>query len=105
MIIKVGDSFGAGNAPAAGNSSAGAAGAGSRSSGAGAASGAAADQVSLTDQANRLQALEKTVLAMSDVDDSRVAAVRAQLDRNAYVIDPADVAAKLIDFETALYGR
>lgn len=60
------------------------------------------DTVSLSDSAKQLGRLESSVSASPVVDTQRVEAVKKAISNGEYEIDPAKVASKLMQFESAL---
>lgn len=58
-----------------------------------------ADQVSFSSQARDLKNLENSVRRLPDVDQSRVARIKAALADGSYKIDNEKLAGKLLDFE------
>ena len=102
MIDKLSSSFGIGSSLLSGGKS--------QTNAAGARpeagdSRGAIDKVSLTEQASRLQALEKAIGSLPGVDEGRVSAARAAIAQDRYGFDANAVAGKLVDFERALYGE
>lgn len=63
------------------------------------------DIVNLTDTAQRLRALEKSVASLPVVDSQRVDAVKKALADGTYQVKPERVADKLVGFENALSGK
>ena len=63
------------------------------------------EQLSLTDQASRLQGIEQKLADMPMTDASKVQAARVAIAEGSYAVDPLAIANKLIDFESALYGN
>lgn len=63
---------------------------------------AASASVNLTQTANQLQALEKSIAASSEVDQKKVDAVRKSINEGTYNVDAERIATKLIDLDTAL---
>lgn len=63
---------------------------------------AASSSVNLTQTANSLQALEKSIAAAPEVDQQKVDAVRKAINEGSYKVDSEQTATKLIDFDTAL---
>ena len=66
---------------------------------------AATDTVSLTDAAQRLRELEKSVASLPVVDTQRVDAVKKALADGTYRIKPERIADKMLGFENALTGK
>jgi flagellar biosynthesis anti-sigma factor FlgM len=103
MIDKLGGSFGPGGAPSTGGAKA--------QSGVNVArpttdgGHGAVDQVSLTEQASRLLALDKTLSSLPGVDESRVAAARTAIEQGTYSFDARSVATALVGFESNLSGN
>lgn len=62
------------------------------------------DTVSLTDMAAKLHRLQKTIAAMPVVDSQHVERIQKALNHGTFQINPAQVATKLMDFETSLNG-
>ena len=62
----------------------------------------ASSSVNLTQTANSLQALEKSIAAAPEVDQQKVDAVRKAINEGSYQVDSERTATKLIDFDTAL---
>ncbi len=62
----------------------------------------ASSNVNLTQTANSLQALEKSIAAAPEVDQQKVDAVRKAINEGSYKVDSERTATKLIDFDTAL---
>ncbi len=60
------------------------------------------DKVSLTDTAALLQRLSDRIAEQPAFDSQRVAAIREAIASGSYEIDPARVAEKMINFESAL---
>lgn len=66
------------------------------------ASQTANDEVKLTDTAVRLQKLEAQLSESSEVDQSRVDAVREKLQAGTYSMDPQRIADRLMEIEQEL---
>lgn len=69
------------------------------------ASSSSADTVNLTDTAQRLRELEKSVAGLPVVDTQRVETVKKALADGTYRVEPGRVADKLVGFEDALSGK
>lgn len=67
--------------------------------------GTAEDSVSLTDQAERLRALEASVNDQPVVDTKRVEALRSAILDGTYTVDSARTAEKMADFENLLDSK
>lgn len=65
---------------------------------------ATGDTVSLTDAANLLKKLEKSLDALPVVDTQRTEALRRAIADGTYQVDPQRVADKLLAFDTMLHG-
>lgn len=63
------------------------------------------DKLSLTSTAQQLQTLEDQVAAAPVVDTQKVQEVQRSLATGSYQIDPARVADKLLQFESAIGGE
>lgn len=63
------------------------------------------DTINLTDTAQRLRELEKSVASLPVVDPQRVDAVKKALADETYQVRPERVAEKLVGFENALSGK
>lgn len=63
------------------------------------------DTVNLTDTAQRLRELERSVAGLPVVDAQRVEAVKKALADGTYQVRPERVADKLVGFENALSGK
>lgn len=58
--------------------------------------------VSITDTAMRLAALERAVAAAPDIDAARVAELRAAIESGRYVVNAERIASRLLDLEQEL---
>lgn len=67
--------------------------------------GTAEDSVSLTDQAEKLRALEAKVNDQPVVDTKRVEALRSAILDGTYTVDSAKTAEKMADFENLLNSK
>ncbi|HIF52133.1 MAG TPA: flagellar biosynthesis anti-sigma factor FlgM [Thiotrichaceae bacterium] len=67
--------------------------------------GTAEDSVSLTDQAEKIQALESIVASQPVVDTKRVEAIRSAILDGSYTIDSNKTADKMADFERLLDSK
>lgn len=67
--------------------------------------GTAEDSVSLTDQAEKLRALEAKVNAQPVVDTKRVEALRSAILDGTYTVDSARTAEKMANFENLLDSK
>ncbi len=65
----------------------------------------ATDTVNLTDTAQRLRGLEKSVAGLPVVDAQRVDTVKKALADGTYQVRPERVAEKLVGFEDTLSGK
>ena len=63
------------------------------------------DTVELTDTAAKLRALEARLAELPVVDEDRVAALRTAIAEGRYDVDPGDIAAKLVELESALADK
>jgi len=61
-----------------------------------------ADVVTLTSQATNIKTLETNIGKQSAVDGDRIEHLKAAIDAGSYIIDPARVAEKFIEFEISL---
>ncbi len=66
---------------------------------------ASTDTINLTDTAQRLRDLEKSVANQPVVDTQRVDTVKKALADGTYQVRPERVADKLVGFENALSGK
>ncbi|AFJ02602.1 flagellar biosynthesis anti-sigma factor FlgM [Methylophaga frappieri] len=57
------------------------------------------DTFSLTDTASQLQSLQKTIAAMPETNQQRIAALREAIDNGDYQVDTEKLAQNMIDFE------
>lgn len=64
----------------------------------------AGDTVELTSSAKLLERLEKTLASLPDIDSSRVAAVKAQIENGEYQIDVEKIADALIRTDKEIGG-
>jgi negative regulator of flagellin synthesis FlgM len=64
--------------------------------------GTAEDSVSLTDQAEKLRALESSIANQPVVDTKRVEALRSAVLDGSYTVDSAKTAEKMANFERLL---
>lgn len=62
------------------------------------------DTVELTSSAKLLERLEKTLASLPDIDSSRVAAVKAQIENGEYQIDVEKIADALIRTDKEIGG-
>ncbi|MBT5229283.1 MAG: flagellar biosynthesis anti-sigma factor FlgM [Methylococcales bacterium] len=62
------------------------------------------DTVSITDNANQLQALENNVAQLPVVDTQRVEAAKAAIANGNYEANPTSIADKILSFEAQLGG-
>jgi negative regulator of flagellin synthesis FlgM len=60
------------------------------------------DTVSLTNEATQLQSIQKTLEDTPIVNSERVEALRAAISEGSYMVDAAELAQNIIDFETQL---
>lgn len=74
----------------------------SQETGAAAAAGVDRDPVRLSDSAQALQAMEQKLHQLPDVNEQRVAEIKAALASGEYTVDDVVVADKLLAFETLL---
>jgi len=58
--------------------------------------------VQITDSARQLAALEQAIRTLPDVDESRVASIRAAIANGSYQVSPDRIAEKLLRFESDL---
>lgn len=65
-------------------------------------SSSSADQVSLTQTAEKLKSLEKQLSQEAPVNEQKIARVRSALNNGEYQLDPENIARKMIDFESYL---
>jgi negative regulator of flagellin synthesis FlgM len=92
-----------GNTQESGKSQATAAPAGASRGGApGKTSTAGGDQLQLSSQAEQLKALEAEIANLPVVDTQRVQDVRHTLATGSFQIEPAEVADKMLEFESGL---
>lgn len=57
------------------------------------------DKLSLTDDANQLQALQQMIADMPEVDKQRIAELRESIEKGEYQVDSQKLAQNMIDFE------
>lgn len=62
----------------------------------------AGDNVSLSDEGQTLAKLEAKLADMPDVDEAKVAEIRAKLANGSYQIDPGAIAEKLLNHDDLL---
>ncbi len=62
----------------------------------------AADQLSLTDEARKLQELEQRVATAPAVDSKKVEAVRTAIENGTFAVNPDRIADKMMRLEQAL---
>lgn len=67
-----------------------------------AGNGQPGDQISLTDDAQRLRSLEQSLAERPVVDSQRVSAVRDAVDNGTFAVNPERIADKLLSLEQAL---
>jgi negative regulator of flagellin synthesis FlgM len=67
--------------------------------------GTAEDSVSLTDQAEKLSALEASVKDQPVVDTKRVESIRSAILDGSYIVDANKTAEKMADFERLLDSK
>ncbi len=60
----------------------------------------AENSVNLTGQAQKLKALETSILEMPEVDMDRVASIKESIQNGSYNLNPERVAGKMLDFES-----
>lgn len=63
-----------------------------------------ADQVALSETAQRLKGLAESARSASEVDTARVERIRAQIAEGRYHVDPAKLAGRMLDLERDLLG-
>ena len=63
------------------------------------ASGAQSSGVQITDSARQLAALEQAIRTLPEVDDARVATIRAAIANGTYQVSPDRIAEKLLRIE------
>lgn len=61
--------------------------------------GTTGDRVSVTSEASRLREIEEQLMAVPEVNDSKVAEIRKAIADGTFEIDPQRIADKLIAFE------
>lgn len=64
----------------------------------------AQDTVNLTDQALSLNRLQQKITDAPDTDDSKVATIKAAIERGDYKINSDRIAGKMLAQENALFG-
>lgn len=74
-------------------------------SGAGTTDSSSLDTLSLTGAAALMQKLDAAIAATPVVDMARVNRIQQAIENGTYKIDPARVAEKMLEFETALQNR
>lgn len=62
------------------------------------------DQIELSSQAQKLKTLEEKLSQQPDIDEDRVASVRARIDSGEFAIDNLNLADKILSSE-ALFGK
>ncbi|MBL1140453.1 MAG: flagellar biosynthesis anti-sigma factor FlgM [Proteobacteria bacterium] len=67
--------------------------------------GSAEDSVSLTDQAEKLRALETSIKDQPVVDTKRVESIRSAILDGTYTVDAAKTAEKMANFESLLDSK
>ena len=67
--------------------------------------GTAEDSVSLTDQAEKLRALEASIEKQPVVDTKRVESIRSAILDGTYTVDASKTAEKMADFERLLDSK
>ncbi len=67
--------------------------------------GTAEDSVSLTDQAEKLRALESSISNQPVVDTKRVESIRSAILDGSYTVDASKTAEKMADFERLLDSK
>ena len=67
--------------------------------------GTAEDSVSLTDQSEKLRALESTIEKQPVVDTKRVESIRSAILDGTYTVDANKTAEKMADFERLLDSK
>jgi negative regulator of flagellin synthesis FlgM len=67
--------------------------------------GTAEDSVSLTDQAEKLRALESSIEKQPVVDTKRVEAIKSAILDGTYTVDSSKTADKMADFERLLDSK
>lgn len=67
--------------------------------------GTAEDSVSLTDQAEKLRALESSISNQPVVDTKRVESIRSAVLDGSYTVDASKTAEKMADFERLLDSK
>jgi negative regulator of flagellin synthesis FlgM len=67
--------------------------------------GTAEDSVSLTDQAEKLRALESSIKNQPVVDTKRVESIRSAILDGTYTVDSSKTAEKMADFERLLDNK
>ena len=67
--------------------------------------GTADDRVNLTDQAEKLRALESSIATQPVVDTKRVESIRSAILDGTYTVDSHKTAEKMADFENLLDNK
>lgn len=67
--------------------------------------GTAEDSVSLTDQAEKLRAIETSIANQPVVDTKRVESIRSAILDGSYTVDASKTAEKMADFERLLDSK
>ena len=67
--------------------------------------GTSEDSVSLTDQAEKLRAIEATIAKQPVVDTKRVESIRSAILDGSYTVDATRTAEKMTDFERLLDSK
>lgn len=65
---------------------------------------ASSDQVELSSQAQKLKALEEKLSQQPDVDEERVASIKARIESGDFAVDNLKLADKILSSE-ALFGK
>lgn len=65
----------------------------------------AQDKVQLTEQAQSLSRLQQKIADAPDIDNSRVSAIKAAIERGDYKIDSQKIADKMIAQDAALFSK
>lgn len=66
---------------------------------------AAVDTVNITSAASQLQSLEKQLASLPVVDVQRVDSVKREISNGTFEINPAQIADKMIQIESAISSR
>ncbi len=61
-------------------------------------------EIQLTPELQRLQKLEATLGAQSDIDQNRIEALQKQIDSGSYSVDAVSIATKLFAIEDKLFN-